>query len=679
MMMLFSVSTFEVTTFFSNRPFFSLFFNYSLRFLSVRTSPLCLFLLIARFFHLLFVTLAAKLIYEEMKKHLMLLFAALLNICAVMAVPAHKGMVKINQPDGTQLTLRLVGDEWVHFNTTADGYTVVKNTTGCYVYARKENGVLLPTAQVAHDEAERSTAENQFLSAIQKYQAPEMSKEVSVLKKQGEQATAKARSARRNSGGSGARKESLYDYSNFRGLLILVEFNDKPFSRDDFKDVIDDMVNKENYTGYTGTNGRKVQFAGSVKDYFSDQSDGQFKPEFDVYGPFKIDYSQYDANGTAQATRIINAAVDAADEEIDFSQYDRDGDGVVDMIYFIFAGNGANYGGNDSRLFWPHRSVVYDPNTYTYVEKDGVVLYDYASSVELYGYTAYPQTVTIDGIGTICHEFGHVLGLPDFYDTDYEQNGQSNHPGEWSVMAGGSYFNSGRQPIGYSIFERYMVGFATPTTINAAGTYSLTNVQTTNTGYRINSAQDKEYFMLENRQQDNKWNRYAPGHGMLVFRVDSTNTRVWRNNTINANPKHNYYEMVRAKGYRNADSASDPFPGTGSVTELNNITSPANLMTWTGKQTQWGLTNIREVNDIITFDIEDTYTLRGIIVDEEMTIGVNVTRQLVARADPEYISFEATWAPSDATVATVDDEEWHQDNARSRRQPPTESSPRPVW
>ena len=577
----------------------------------------------------------------------MLLLAALLNVCAAMAVPAHKGTVKISQPDGTILTLRLVGDEWVHFNTTADGYSIVKNNKGYYVYAQKENGKLLPTSQVAHDAAVRTASEKEFLSNIEKYQAPDMQESVSYLKAHREKAMAKARTAR---------KEGRYDYSNFRGLLILVEFNDKPFSRDDYKDIINDMVNMEDYTGYVGTNGRKVQFPGSVRDYFSDQSDGQFKPEFDVYGPFQIDYSQYDAGGSSFAPQVINAAVEAADAEVDFSQYDRDGDEVVDMIYFIFAGNGANYGGNDSRLFWPHRSIIYDPSTYSYVNKDGVTLYDYASSVELYGYTSYPQSVTIDGIGTICHEFGHVLGLPDFYDTDYEQNGQSNDPGEWSVMSGGSYNNYGRNPIGYSIFERYMVGFATPETIDAEGSYTLNNVQTSNTGYRINSSQDKEYFMLENRQQDNKWNLYAPGHGMLVFRVDSTNARVWRDNVVNANPKHNFYEMVRANGYHSSASSSDPFPGTSRVTELNNFTSPASLLTWAGKETKWGLKNIRESNGNIYFDIEDTYVLKSLILPEKLEVGLGTSSLIEVKGEPSYVSFTAEWSSDNEDIATVSKE-----------------------
>lgn len=580
-----------------------------------------------------------------MKKLTIMILAALLNVCAVMAVPAHKGTAKVQQPDGSTLTLRLIGDEWLHFNTTADGYSIVKNNEGYYVYALLNDGQLQPTSQVAHDEADRQAGEKTFLANVKKYQAPDMKPATARMKQQRDADMAKALAAR---------KAGRYNYGNFRGLLILVEFNDCTFSRDDYHNLVDKMLNQENYTGYTDTNGRKVTFAGSVRDYFSDNSDGKFKPQFDVYGPIQVDYSQFDPNGTDNAWDICAAAIEAADPQIDYSEYDRDNDGTVDMVYFIFAGNGANYSGNDSRLYWPHRSGFYG-----YVKADGVRLGDYASSVELYGYTAYPNSITIDGIGTICHEFGHVLGLPDFYDSDYAQGGgQSNDPGAWSVMAGGSYNNSGRQPIGYSIFERYMVGFANPEVIEAEGSYTLQNVQSSNSGYRINSAVSHEFFMLENRQKDNKWNAYAPGNGMLVFRVDSTNTSVWSRNKVNANPAHNYYEMVRANGWKGQAAASDPFPGTAKVTELNNATTPASLLSWAKKETKWGMTNIRETGGVITFDIENTYILKGIDIEEpeDLTIGVGTSHQLNLVITPAYLKPELSWTSSKPDVASVDKE-----------------------
>ena len=577
-----------------------------------------------------------------MRKLFLTLVVMILGVISASAVPAMGNLVKVQQPDGTTVTIRLVGDEYLHFNTTADGYSVVKNDRGFYVYAqRSADGQLVPTAQVAHDADARSTAEVSFLTNVPKRLQPVMTETAAQERKAEQRRQAKARERRR---------DPQYDYTKFRGLLILVEFNDKSFSRTDYKDIISDMINQKGYTGYIGDNGRKVNCPGSVCDYFSDNSMGLFQPEFDVCGPYKVNYSQYYPNGTNNANRLINAAINAADSDIDFSNYDGDGDGVVDLVYFIFAGNGSNYDGNDSRLFWPHRSVIF--NGQNYVQKDGVVLWDYASSVELCGWTSQPSSIAIDGIGTICHEFSHVLGLPDFYDTDYSgSGGDSNHPGEWSVMAGGSYFNNGRSPVGYSAFERYMVGFAAPEVIDSAGSYTLEGLQESNRSYRINTPVNKEFFILENRQKKH-WDQYLPGHGMLVFRVDSTKVSVWRDNTVNCNPKHNYYELVRARGLMGSGSY-DPFPGSGRVSTLNNTTSPANLKTWAGKETQWGLKNIKETSGVITFDIEDTYILRELKAPDSLVVGLGMDRKLQVEAVPEYAHYTLTYTSSNDHVAFV--------------------------
>ena len=112
-----------------------------------------------------------------MKRLLLLSVTLLLCVVAMQAVPAHPGTVKVQQPDGSYITLRLVGDEWLSFNTTADGYSVVKDQRGYYVYAERKDGRLQPTARVAHDEAERSADEQAFLVGVKKYQAPEMDAE----------------------------------------------------------------------------------------------------------------------------------------------------------------------------------------------------------------------------------------------------------------------------------------------------------------------------------------------------------------------------------------------------------------------------------------------------------------------------------------------------------------------
>ena len=587
-----------------------------------------------------------------MRKLLLLSVALLLCVCRMTAVPSHPGTVTVQQPDGSTLTLRLLGDEWLHFNTTADGYTVVKDSRGYYVYAELQNGRLCATAQVAHDATGRSAAEQAYLVGKRKYQAPAMTEQNARLRQEMQQRQRKTLVSRR---------AAQYDYNNFRGLIILIEYNDKSFSREDYADIIEGMVNEENYTGYTGKNGHFESYTGSVRDYFTDNSNGKFQPEFDVVGPYTVDYSQYYVNATANANEIINSVLDIADPDVDYSQYDGDGDGVVDLVFFIVAGNGANYGGNDGRLWWPHRSIVYNPYATDWsdwaVVKDGVMLLDYASSVELAGYTTWPMTVKIDGIGTICHEFSHVLGLPDFYDTDYEgSGGESVSPGHWSVMAGGSYSNDSRTPVGYSLYERYAVGFSEePPVIDAEGSYTLDALYINQEGFRINSSVDNEFFLLENRQRTAfKWDAYLPGSGLLVHRVDQTNMDVWTSNTINNNPARNYYEVVRAGGMNHAETEYDVFPGTANVTELHNTTSPANLKTWAGHSTKWGLQNIARNDGVITFDIINTFVLESIGLPETATAQIGLPLTLTAALVPDYVDCALTWESSNEAIATVD-------------------------
>ncbi len=580
-----------------------------------------------------------------MNKRFFLLIAVLLMcVCSIKAVPAHPGTIKVQQPNGSFVTLRLVGDEWQHFQTTADGYSVVKNQQGYYVYAEKKNGQLEATALVAHDEAERTVSEQTYLSTVKKYQAPDMS-ERQVQERQLVQRRRQEILAGRRAQGNRAT-----NYSNFRGLIILIEFDDKGFSREDYPEIMNDMVNKEGYSGFDN-----LTLTGSVRDYFSDNSGGKFQPHFDIAGPYKVPFSQYDCNINKdnKIGQILRAAIDSADVvgNVNFKDYDGDGDGKVDLVYFIVAGNGANYSGNNENLWWPHRSGFWG------IKKDGVYLQDYASSTELLGYMSRPTTIRIDGIGTIVHEFSHVLGLPDFYDTDYEKGGgQSYDPGDWSVMASGCYADSGDTPVGYSLYERYSVGFCEePETITAEGSYTLEPLFSSFTGFRIDSPVNKEFFLFENRQNDAfKWDKCLPGSGMLVHRVDKTNTGVWYNNTINVNPDHNYYEVVRAGGNGSSGTAADVFPGTRKVTTLNAKTTPANLKTWSGKSTRWGLKNIQMANGVITFDIEDIYALRELSLPESLTVCIGLVTQLEAVVEPDDAIYQLTWSSDDESVATVD-------------------------
>lgn len=606
--------------------------------------------------------LTTQFFVDMMKKYFVMAVALLLQFASAFAVPAHNGTVRVKQPDGSYVAIRLHGDEYLQFNATDDGYTVVKDNRGYYVYATlNADGRLSATAQVAHEAAARQADELAFLQQQPKMLHPDMSPWMAQQKE-----TDRARRAQRLADVQAGR----VNYDNFRGLILLVEFNDKPFKYANYRDLMDEMANQEDYKGNSITNvsSRTGICTGSVRDFYNDCSNGRFIPQFDVVGPIQIDYSQFDvkwkdmqdSGNSTNLIKIMADVIDAADPVVDFSQYDEDSNGVVDLVYIIFSGLGSNYEGNDSRLMWPHQADFVNPDFYNgnwsvsrYIRKDGVRMGHYACGTELYGSNDWN---TLDGIGTITHEFGHVLGLPDFYDADYEKSGgESHHPGEWTVMAGGGYLNYGRTPAVYTLFERYMLGWAMPEVINSEGSYTLESIDESNTGYRLDSRVKKEYFMFENRQKT-KWNKYLPGHGMLVFRVDSTNATVWSSNTVNVNPKHNYFEMVRAGGFTGSyEASSDPFPGTNRVTVLSNTTSPANLKTWAGKESPWGLKNITETNGVINFDVFDVNVLASIKLSaDKIVLSTGATYQLSVECEPDNAPIDFTWSSSNNSVCTVD-------------------------
>ena len=532
-----------------------------------------------------------------MKKFALLLIC-LMAMFRASAVPAYPYPVTVTQPDGSTLVIQGHGDEFYHFTTTADGYTIVKNDAGYYVYAQLQNNRLTPTDRIARNQAERTANDVSFLEATGKM----------LIEKANNDG---ARKSRRKV----ATKESDSYYKNFRGLVILINFSDRKFSRSDAHSVYDHMFNDVNYKGYKNENGTSNRygsmFIGGVRDYFSQNSMGKFAPQFDVVGPVEVDMKSTEVNGNKNAWVVFAQAIANLSSTVDFSKYDADGDGVVDMMYFIVAGYGANYSGNSSAYLWPHKWSLEYVDIPRY---NGKRMGKYACSVELYGWESNQQTI-LDGIGTVCHEFSHVLGLPDEYDTDYEAGGQSHDPGQWSVMAGGSYSQLGRLPVGYSAFQRYASGFLTPKVITSTGKFELNPMQESNEAYMLKTPVDKEFFLLENRQQSG-WDAMLPGHGMLVFRVDSTNLEVWETNRVNATPSHNYYELLRAGNSTSGAQTSDPFPGTSNIMTLNNSTTPS-LCTWNGTYNTFGLSEIAETNGVINFKVNKEGNVEMLVEDFE--------------------------------------------------------------
>lgn len=595
-----------------------------------------------------------------MRKLISLFVLALLVSVQALAVPARKGIVQVPQPDGTLLSLKLIGDEYYHFNTTADDYTIMLNEAGAYVYAQRDGLTLVPTQVLAHDAGSRNAQELALLANTPKLLVDETSV-----------AQAHVRRAKRDV------DMSNFDFENFRGLVILIDFSDKQFASENPQEFYTQMFSSENFTSYYDpVTQRNVNCPGSVHDYFRDQSNGAFCPPFDVYGPYRASYTSNGTTYPARSTqcnnlmsRITSNVIKEADSDIDYSRYDNNNDGKVDMVYFLVAGYASSSSGNNSGYLWPHASNL----SYSiFTQYDGKWMDRYACSTELYGWEDTPSTVTVEGIGTVCHEFSHVLGLPDFYDTDYAgSGGQSHHPDGWDIMAGGGDYNYGRCPAGYTFYERYALGWANPTTITSEGSYVLNPVNTSREGYILRTPVNKEFFTIENRQRTG-WDSYIPGHGMIVTRVDSTNSSVWANNKVNCNPDHNYFEMLRAGNSTSGDSSSDPFPGTSGNVMITNETTP-NLTTWSGQPNDFLITGIAEKNGVITFNVLSEESLKTIVEDfESMPVTTTTAEKGVEGAF-------ATWDFTKCGVRAPGEDKANGENSVIMKLPSTFCSITPVY
>lgn len=547
-----------------------------------------------------------------MKKFLILyLLAAIITSIDLSASRAYPHPKTIIQPDGTTITLVGHGDEFQNYLTTTDGYTVIKGIDGIYRYAIVENNRLKASPVKASDLSCRTSYEVNFLGSINRELKPTVSQTGKKLRKLAFRNDAPFSRLNNSTGMRKTVKKGNAVPSSYRGLVILVNFTDSKFTRGaDARRLVDDMMNKPNHTSYIDPvlNGI-ISCTGSVRDYFNDNSNGQFIPEFDVVGPIDVDVNQFYINGTERTYELCKKVLETADPQIDYSQYDCDGDGEIDMFYLLYAGYASLYQGNDERLVWPHAGHFGDSDIS--LTLDGKKFGRFACSSEIFGWQE-DKDLYLDGIGVIVHEFSHVLGFKDHYDVSGYLN---EDPGAWDVMASGSYNGVlNDSPCCYNSYEKYAAGFITPKTAekkDSGETISLRPLSSFNDALRIKSTQDSTVFLIENRQFE-KWDQYLPGHGMLVWRADSCDNEYWENNALNVNGRL-HFKLVRATGATRTlfqeieDTDYDPFPGTRNVTELTNRSRESDLLTDLKYPSPFILHDITETDGIISFVLDEDH------------------------------------------------------------------------
>lgn len=496
----------------------------------------------------------------------LLLAAIFMQTTTAWAITASPDGVHYTQPDGTVLTMTLQGDEVIHWAITDDGYTLLANSKGAYEYALTDaSGAMVTSGMLAHNAAERSSEELLMLEKIGQgvfYNATQ----VEELRAQSVIQPA-----------YGTKMGGFPTTGTRKMLMILANFSNTTTTYP--QSSFDNYMNQVNYNN-----------TGSFRDYYLEASYGQLTVNSTVTVwvtvPNTHDYYGPDSRWAEFVRDAVNAA-DAAG--IDFSQFDNDGDGKVDGIAVIHQGDGQEESG-DVNDIWSH-SWNLSSGGY-YVTKDGV---------QVDAYTCQPETSAagMAQIGVMCHEFGHNLGAPDFYDTNYSTGGYYAGTGYWDLMASGSWNGSpsGSKPAHHNMWTKIFYDWVTPVEISAGADLTLANAENSGACYKITTTTSNEYFLLANRQQQG-FDVAIPGHGLMIWHVDGNWIASHMNyNDINASSHQGMYPKA-AGGTIN--SASCPFPGTSNNTTFTDTSTP-DALSWAGDDTQKPVTGIAESNGVISF------------------------------------------------------------------------------
>ncbi|MCQ2188109.1 MAG: M6 family metalloprotease domain-containing protein [Bacteroidales bacterium] len=521
-----------------------------------------------------------------MKRIVTLIFAALLSAVSFNATAtiAYPYPVKVTQPDGSVITLQIHGDEFHHW-ITSEGKVMELNADGFY---RPATG----HAALQSLSTSRMTRENAAPQAV---------------------------------------SSAINRGENLHFLVVLVQFDDLKFTVDSPNEAFSELLNGADYKANGGT--------GSVKEYFVENSNNVFKPVFDVVGPVTVSerYSYYGSNADgddAHAALAFWEACQRIKDDVNFEDYDLDNNGVVDNIFFYYAGhNEAELAGAD--YIWPHKwdfsTAKRADTSIGNLSIDGKTLGTYACTSELKGKSG----TVMCGIGTFCHEFSHVLGLPDFYDTDYESNGSAAYAmGPFSLMSEGNYNNDGRTPPALTAVEREILGWmAEIPEWTQAGVKTVPDIMS-NQAFKTGTNIDGEYFVYETRGGSD-WDAPLGAKGLLIYHVDRSSNRVsglttaaslWNSGKINAYGAHPCCQPMPACGSFKS-TGRIVYPGADNVTAFN-VGSPSPMVDWSGNQTGRSVTDIRYANDevTLTFGLETGKTVSGTVKDEngKPVIGASV-------------------------------------------------------
>ena len=338
---------------------------------------------------------------------------------------------------------------------------------------------------------------------------------------------------------------------------------------------------------------------GSMTDFYTENSYGKVFIEGHVFGWYQMPESY--AHYVGDPSDLAVDAVHAVDGDVDFRDYAPPGSATFNGLILVHAGPGQETGECDVCI-WSHKG-------YTSVEADSILVDEYTVNPEVYYGT------TIAQVGVFCHEYGHIMGLADYYDTEYHPG--SSGLGDWSLMAGGSWNGvGGNSPSHLDAYNKIQLGFVSPIWVRGELSQSLLHapipqVESEPVVYRLDNDTASwgyyQYWLVENRQRVG-FDKTLPGDGLLIYHVDIRQSN-------NNDPSHYRVAVEQADGldelayggYGGQGDTGDPWPGSTNARDFHDLTTP-NSRTYEGDVTQIGVWNISDSDSLMYADLEAKFT-----------------------------------------------------------------------
>jgi M6 family metalloprotease-like protein len=494
------------------------------------------------------------------------------------------------QDDGGAVRLVVFGDDLYSRYETVDGYTAIYDASaGGYCYAEAKAGRFTSTGRRVEDPAPEGLSRH-LHEDLQTRNRTVLDRHEAMLPME---ASAREREAMLTFGSSGGLLPGRrLDSGAVRGLTILVTFPDlgTTVTRQDVDALLNGAAYRENGN------------ACSVNEYFRTMSTNRLDFTNEVVGPFRLSRPRL-AYANTEGLLVPEALKLANDNGVDFSRYDSLGQGIVDSVCIMYAGQ-TEYRGD----LWPHNWV----HRATF---DGV-------RTELYTVTSMGRTTADLSIGTFCHESGHLLcRWPDLYDYGLIQREgddfKSAGIGTFCVMGGGNHLDRGRTPAPVSMYLRHLVGWCGETVDLSVGGEFTARHADYDTALQYPTLHETEYFLIENRFRDG-FDEHLPASGLAVYHCDTRGSNEFQQGT---REQHYQCALLQADGHLdleqnvNQGDGGDLYAGVAG-TALSHSSRPASLK-WDGSESGLTLSGISDPGPVIRFIVGEASGPDGEVLSGE--------------------------------------------------------------